>query len=164
MTDAKPATLIHILEQEINFIEKLITLLTEEKNALIARQFEMLESFATQKQELSNQLEQTTKQRVDLLGLDLQTKPAKKALEDFLMHCSIQETEKINSLNKILAEKLILCRELNTVNGQVITSNINTRQEIINALTGQSAESTASIYTATGNLKISNDPNSHQKA
>ncbi|KTC86491.1 flagella synthesis protein FlgN [Legionella brunensis] len=164
MTQSQPVVLIQILQQEINFIEQLINRLTEEKQALLTRQFETLESIANQKQELSTQLEQITSQRVDLLGLNKQTKQPKQALEEFLAQCSPQEVEQINALNNELAEKLVLCRELNAVNGQVITSNINTRQEIISTITGQAPENTSSVYTATGNIKSSSDSNRHQKA
>ncbi|ASQ46119.1 flagella synthesis protein FlgN [Legionella clemsonensis] len=164
MTDAKPIQLIQILEQEINFVEQLIALLEEEKNALITRQFDLLESLANQKQMVSNQLEQITQQRTDLLGVDLQVKSAKESLKDFLAQCSTQEAAHVQILNAKLAEKLILCRELNAVNGQVITSNIYTRQEIINTITGQVPENTTSVYTASGGIKSSNDSNNYQKA
>ncbi|WED44532.1 flagella synthesis protein FlgN [Legionella cardiaca] len=166
MTQSKPAILMQILQQEVNFIQKLINLLSDEKNALVAREFEELEPIAAKKQELSNQLEQCTKQRVELLGLDPHTQRAKQVFEDFLAQCSTQEAEKISALNKELAEKLILCRELNAVNGQVITSNINTRQEIINTITGQSSDDSTRVYTATGNLKtpLEINSNNHQKA
>ncbi|KTD08089.1 flagella synthesis protein FlgN [Legionella jamestowniensis] len=164
MTTTKPALLIQTLEQEIKLVEQLIAILEEEKNALIARQFDLLEILAEKKQAIANQLEQTTQIRTDLLELNLQIKSAKQTLEDFLLQSSTQEAQHIKALNEKLAENLIRCRELNAINGQVITSNMYTRQEIINTITGQTPDNTTSVYTASGGVKSSNDSNSHQKA
>ena len=61
----------------------------------------------------------------------------------------------INDLNKELAEELSICRELNTVNGQVIATNIHTREEIVNILSGGTKAKDVSVYTSTGNIKSS---------
>lgn len=164
MTASKPAKLIEILGIEINFLDQLVALLSTEKEALVSRQFENLESLASQKEEISKILEDHTKHRIALLGLNSQARDPKLAMKEFLNECSNQEAEQIKFLNQSLSEKLILCRELNAVNGQVITSNINTRQEIINAITGQNSNEATATYTATGNLSSSTESGRHQKA
>lgn len=62
----KAETLITHLIQEINWVEELNTLLSEEKEILSTRQFNQLEKLAEKKQELSTKLEVSAKQRVDL--------------------------------------------------------------------------------------------------
>lgn len=166
MTQSNASLLTQLLQQEINYIEQLVKLLSEEKQALIGRQFENLEGIAVQKQTISGELEQCTNQRIQLLGIDPQHKQPKEALNSFLAECTKQEGEQISMLNQKLMEALVVCRELNAVNGQVITSNINTRQEILNELTGQSPQDPTSVYTSTGNIKSSGDSSTtnHQKA
>ncbi|MDI9819296.1 MULTISPECIES: flagella synthesis protein FlgN [unclassified Legionella] len=164
MTQHKPVLLINLLKQEVNWIDSLIRLLSEEKNILVARQFEALEPLANQKQTISEQLEQSARQRVELLGLDQYDTQPKLGLQEFLSHCSKDEAEQINSLNKELAEKLIQCRELNAVNGQVIATNVNSHQEVIGIITGQNNTEATSVYTATGNIESSSDKSRHQKA
>ncbi|NYQ97047.1 flagellar protein FlgN, partial [Escherichia coli] len=63
----KAKTLITQLEQEINWVEELNTLLSEEKEILATSQFNQLETLAEKKQELSTKLEASAKQRVDLI-------------------------------------------------------------------------------------------------
>jgi flagella synthesis protein FlgN len=154
-------TLTSHLEQEINWVEELNTLLSEEKIMLATRQFDALEALADKKQTLSNKLEESAKQRIDLISKA--NNNASLSLKEFLMNCPSEETNQINELNNKLAELLATCRELNNVNGQVITSNIHTRQQIVNALSGNKVDA-VSVYTATGNLKSSSDNHHHQEA
>ncbi|MCL9685606.1 flagella synthesis protein FlgN [Legionella maioricensis] len=154
-------TLATHLEQEINWVEALNTLLSEEKVMLATRQFDALEELANKKQRLSDKIEESAKQRVDLISNS--NTNASLSLKEFLVNCSSEETEQLNKLNNKLAELLTTCRELNNVNGQVIVNNIHTRQQIVNALSGNKVDA-VSVYTATGNLKSSPDNNHHQEA
>ncbi len=154
-------TLVSYLEQEINWIEELNILLSEEKMVLSNRQFDTLEELANKKQMLSDKIEESAKQRVDLISNS--NNNASLSLKEFLINCSSEETDHLNKLNNKLAELLTTCRDLNNVNGQVIVTNIQTRQQIVNALSGNTVDA-VSVYTATGNLKSSPDNHHHQEA
>ena len=164
MTEHKTVKLSKILQQEINWLDELITVLSEEKKALIERQFEMLENLANQKEVLSSSLEQSARERVELLEITLDNNDSKSALKTLLSTCPAEEAKQITELNNQLAEKILKCRELNTVNGQVITTNLNTRQEIFNSISGQNSSEAINVYTASGNVKSSVESSRHQEA
>lgn len=151
------------LDQEIQWVEAINLILTDEKEVLASRQFTHLEALAEKKSVLSDQLEESAKQRMVLIGHSNNEASAALALQAFLQPCTEEEAKKINSLNNQLAEKLTLCRELNTVNGQVIASNLHARQEIVNALSGNQVDA-VSVYTANGNINTASDNNHHQEA
>ena len=151
----KIKTLTTYLEQEISAIQQLNTLLAEEKIMLTTRQFNQLDILAEKKQDLSNQLENSASQRADLMDT--------QSLNEFLKKCTTTETNQINKLSINLGELLNHCRELNIINGQVISSSIHTRQEIVNLLSGSNAD-TANIYTSTGAIQSSAKTNHHQEA
>ncbi|KTD70437.1 MULTISPECIES: flagella synthesis protein FlgN [Legionella] len=161
--DNKIGMLGNHLEQEINWIESLNSLLVEEKEVLSSRQFNRLEEFANKKQELSNKLEESAKQRMQLINHNNPAQSMNLALSEFLKDCSVDEATLINQLNTKLAETLTRCRELNAVNGQIITSNLYIRQEIVNTLSGNKTDA-ISVYTSTGNIKSSQDNTHHQEA
>jgi len=155
--------LVDHLEQEISWIDALNTLLSEEKLVLATRQFDKLEDLAEKKQKLTNELEKSAKLRAELISDSSSNQDPKTALNEFLKNTSAEEARQINLLNTKLAEKLTYCRELNTVNGQVIASNIYTRQEIVNALSGNKTEA-ASVYTANGDITSSSNTKHHEEA
>jgi flagellar biosynthesis protein FlgN len=152
------------LKQELAWIKELNTTLEEEKHALTKREFTKLEDLANKKQELSNKLENSSKDRMSLIG-DPQTQSPSAFLNEFLKQCSANDANLINTLNHELAEQLVLCRDLNTVNGQVIATNIHTSQEVVNILSGNKVKD-VSVYTATGDIKSSTkgEGGHHQKA
>ena len=161
MNDNKINALCSHLEQEINWVAALNALLAEEKGLLETRQFKQLEDCASRKQDLSNKLEESAKQRLELIKKADQA--IADSLKEFLKGCTEAEANQIDALNNKLAEGLTLCRELNTVNGQVIANNLYVRQEIVNALSGNKA-SAASVYNAHGNLTSSNENRHHEEA
>lgn len=163
MNNNNAKTLIHHLEQEINWIEALNLLLSEERDVLSESQFDQLEPLADKKQALSTLLEESAKHRSELLAEINKSASPSESLHSFLKNCTTEEANRINKLNELLVERLSTCRELNAINGQIITSNIHTRQQIVSILSGNNADS-ISVYTATGNLKSSSDTNHHQKA
>lgn len=147
------------LEQEISWIEELNIILAQEKTILETRQFELLDELANLKQEISNKLEGSAQARLDLVQDTLDGSIS----ADFLKNFSEKEAKQINELNSLLAEKLTTCRELNTVNGQVIANNLYTRQEIVNALSGNNTEA-VNVYTSTGSVSVTSDSSHHQEA
>jgi len=164
MTDNKTGQLIKFLQQEITMLDSLLTLLSDEKQTLIDRNYESMEKLAVEKEKISALLERSGKDRVDLLQVDKFDNEPKKALQAFLQQTSQQEAQQINQLNTQLAEKIGLCREKNLINGQVIVANINTRQEIVNILSGHNPETAINLYNSTGTVKNSPDTGKHEEA
>lgn len=164
MIENKASELTTLLQQEVNWIGELITILSDEKEALIKNSFASLENLSELKQALADKLEQSAGERVTLLGGETEGPQAQAALQSFLSQCSPDEGEKISQLNKQLAENLIYCRELNMVNGQVIITNLHIRQELFNSLKNQANIDKASTYTSSGDLKSSNESLRHQEA
>jgi flagella synthesis protein FlgN len=126
----------------------------QERELLVTSQFHALEAISLEKTTLSDQLEQSAKERISLMNPANRQGDPKQFLQEFLNGCSKDEAEQINSHTKILAEKVALCRDLNSVNGQVISTNLHTREVFVNTITGNIADS-LNIYTATGNVKSS---------
>lgn len=156
-------TLANHLEQEIKWVEQLNLLLSEEKIVLTTRQFDALDELANKKQALSNQIEESAKQRVELIKNTNQESEGTASLKEYLKSCSTEENALISNLNNKLAEILTVCKDLNSVNGQVISSNIHTRQQIVKALSGNNGDA-VSVYTATGNIHSTADHNHHEEA
>ncbi|QMT59617.1 flagella synthesis protein FlgN [Legionella sp. PC997] len=161
--DDKKKVLSSCLAQEINWIEMLNSLLVDEKEILVSREFNRLEEFANKKQELSNKLEESAKQRMQLLNHTNPNQTMNQALTEFLHDCSTEEVNEINQLNTTLAELLTRCRELNAVNGQVIANNLYVRQEIVNTLSGNQTNA-ISVYTSQGNIESTKENSHHQEA
>lgn len=159
----KVVALIQHLESEITWIEQLNSLLEQEKLMLTSRQFLQLEALSNQKQQLSAQLEQSAQNRIHLITQENTTTLPAQALSDFLKQCSTEETNTITALNHKLAAELTRCRTLNTVNGQVIVSNIYIRQQIVNILSGNKSEA-LSVYTSNGDLKSAKDNRHYEEA
>lgn len=153
-----------VLEEELALIDALVDILAQEKSVLLSRQFDALEELSNAKQALSTQIEQSARKRMELMGGSDNPSLYKQSFENYLKTCTVENIEKIIILNETLNEKLLRCRDQNMVNGQVITSNMNTRQAIVNALTGQESTHTNGLYTSTGNIKKSSDLGRHELA
>jgi flagella synthesis protein FlgN len=143
------------LKQEITWVKELNAALLEEKAILAERKFDKLEELANKKQALSTALEDSSKERMLLIG-DPDKKSPSAFLKQFLQHCDKADKDLISTLNKELAEHLNICRERNTVNGQVIATNIHIREEIVNILSGGNKVKDVSVYTSTGDIKAPN--------
>lgn len=161
MNNDKVKTLCNHLEQEITWVTALNALLVEEQSILETRQFQRLEEFANTKHDLSNKLESSAQQRMELINKTDQA--ADVALKEFLKECSPELINQVADLNRKLAIHLDQCRELNAVNGQVIANNLYIRQEIVNALSENSADA-ISVYNSHGNLQSTSDQKHHEQA
>ncbi|KTC75601.1 flagellar biosynthesis/type III secretory pathway chaperone [Legionella birminghamensis] len=164
MISAQASQLILLLKNEINLLSNLCEVLVQEKDILLTRQFENLEKLANQKESLSEQLETSSKQRLNLLTSHLSGENPKQSLEIFLKTCSAEEAAQIKQFNEELANHLNHCRELNTVNGQVIVANMNTRQELVQILHGQNPAEAVNTYTSSGDLHSKPGSNHHEQA
>ncbi|MFC3907805.1 flagella synthesis protein FlgN [Legionella dresdenensis] len=163
MPENKFAQLSSLLQGEIAMVETMLEILASEKEALISREYEALEKLAKDKEDLSAKLETSCKARIELLQLGKHGSP-QQALQTFLADASQVETDQIRQLNMQLIATLEDCREKNIVNGQVIVSNMNTRQELVNLLSGQSGEAAVNVYTSTGDVKQAPDKGRHEEA
>lgn len=152
------------LIQEMNWIDELNALLIQEKEAMMANQFDALEPLSEKKEVLSSLLEQSAQNRIALVnsGSTLSNNP-NDSLKQFLEQCSTEEALKLQKLNKDLAERLVKCRELNAVNGQIITYNLNSRKELLNIMSGKTG-SASELYTATGQMDDAHLTRHHEKA
>ena len=160
MNNNNATILITHLKQEIDWLIQLNNLLSEEKTALNASQYNNLQTLALNKEELSAKLENSAAQRMELI----KHSPNSNSLKEFLAKCKPEEAKVITDHNNKLMEQLSICRELNTVNGQVIASNLHTRQQIVSALSGKK-DDVLNIYTSNGNIKSGkNDKSHHQEA
>lgn len=158
----KVAQLAQYIQNEINLVATMNGLLQEEKETLIKREFDLLQELSNKKQELSLQLEENAKLRMNLLGYNTSNVP-NQVLNEFLKDCPDSEVSRIHELNNKLLDQLALCRELNAVNGQVITANISIRQQIIDALSGK-LPGDDHVYTATGVVKNTSGATHYEKA
>lgn len=143
------------IEQEINLVKALNQLLTEEKTLLATRQYNQLEPLANKKQDLSDTLEDCAQKRTQLMG--------SASLKDYLNQCGAAEAKQLNALSQELADVLTQCRELNTVNGQVIISSIHIRQELVSMMSGSKSDA-ANIYSANGTMQSESRNSHHQEA
>jgi flagella synthesis protein FlgN len=153
---------VNHLKQEIEWIQSLNTLLSQEREFLIAREYHALEAISIEKISLSEQLERSTRERIQLMNPSHINEDPKETIQTFLAGCTNLEAVQINSHNKLLAEKLLICHDLNLVNGQVIATNLHTREELINTLTGRSVDN-LNVYTATGNVKSTSGNGHYQE-
>lgn len=163
MNNNKIKELVSLLEQEINWVDVLNLLLADERQALETIDVDKLEDLATKKQELSTFLEESAKQRMDLFNVANPDAPVNSTLDKFLESSSVTERNHINTLNNKLAALLVQCRELNIINGQVIATQIHSRQQIVSILSGNNTDAVG-VYTATGTMQAPCEHIHHQKA
>ena len=155
--------LIECFQTEISILKDLIEILQQEKDHLSKRNFSDLESIAERKESLSSQLESHTKERLNILNIQSTPESARKQLQALLQEYSEHERTQVQQLNEQLTELLMICREQNTVNGQVISANIHLRKDIIDSFSGKQSQNTTNRYTATGNLDTNGDSTRHQE-
>lgn len=165
MSNNPTNTLISQLEQEVAWVKELIVVLAEEKKVLEANQFEKLDTISEQKQTLSNQLEESTRQRLALLKANPNNPSEYKAsLDAFLGQLSPNEAARIGELNESLTEQLQICRQGNIVNGQVIATNLMVKQANVDDLTKHPTTEQGSVtYDAKGGMKKSSGSGSSQQ-
>lgn len=163
MNNNKIKALATLLEQEINWVDALNILLADERLALETVDVDKLEVLAAKKQELSSFLEESAKQRMELFNISNPDDPLTSTLDSFLESSTPTERDQINTLNNKLAEILVECRDLNIINGQVIATQIHSRQQIVSILSGTNTDAIG-VYTATGTMQATSEHIHHQKA
>lgn len=164
MSDLKDSELARLIQVEIQCIDTLIETLHEERAVLSGRHFQALEKLSEQKEQLAQTIEQSAAQRLQLMNMHLFNNDARTALQSYLSNCTEEQAQYIRQLNEELAAKLGECNTLNLINGQIITASINTRQELISALTGQMPNEFSTIYDSMGGIKTNSESVRHQEA
>ena len=93
---------------------------------------------------------------------DKDDKGLELCLREFLFGHSESDVQQVNSLNTQLSTLLNQCRELNSVNGQVIANNLYIRKEMLNTLSGHGGNA-MDIYNAHGNITISRNQDHYRE-
>ncbi len=155
------ASFLKHLQQEITWLRELNVVLAAENEALRQSKFDDLEQLSVNKQILSEKLEKSASDRVTLVNGNIDT--TQNTFEGLIKQCTPDESLMLNQLNAELAEQLVTCRDLNAVNGQVISSNLVTREEMVNILTGNQLKNIG-LYNAEGNMQSASDGGHHQEA
>ena len=152
--------IIDCLKQEVEWVTALNDVLLKEKQVLESNQFDELNTIAETKQKISENLEKSSRQRVLLLQINPNSpEQHRSALDKLLKALPEQEAITIKQLNDTLSQQLTLCRERNSINGQVIATNLTVRKEIVNGLLPEQAvDESQATYNAQGDVK--KNPNS----
>ncbi len=153
-------SLIDSLKKQTQALQSLNSILSEELNCLKESQFTRLEQYAEQKEILAKSIEQSSRDRLLLLK-DLGQSTERNALEEFIKTCSPSDRAKLEATNNQLVEEIAKCQELNSINGQVITHNLNQRRELFRQI---NSNGSTDIYTKTGNLSKHSDKGLHDEA
>ena len=155
MTTDVCQTVVASLQQEVEWVKALNDVLLKEKEALEHNQFEQLTTFAETKKTLSENLEKSTKNRLEHMQIDPNNPTAhKEAFQKFLHSLPQEQASTIQQLNAALSEQLKLCGERNTVNGQVIATNFVARKALVENLTSNAdKDENQATYDSQGDVK-----------
>ncbi|MDP2559878.1 flagella synthesis protein FlgN [Psychrobium sp. 1_MG-2023] len=125
---------LQFLSLQITYAEQLLTLLAQEEQALIARQYEAINQLAEQKQQLIEQLQQTDQQLANSL-------PNPKEFPAELQ----SHKEQVDLLLK-------QCQEKNQQNGKAIALGLNSLERLQGSLI-QKRAGNSMTYTAKGKTR-----------
>lgn len=123
------------LKQDLDNLNQLDQVLSLEKQQLVARDHQALESSARLKDELIKQIQARAKQKAALLaksGLNIKPGEVTQALEKF------GDTE-LSKLWQDSVEKLQHCKDRNAVNGKIVSLALSRTQRLMGIIRGQSA-------------------------
>ncbi|WP_367607140.1 flagellar export chaperone FlgN [Legionella sp. W05-934-2] len=165
MTQDICQSIIVYLQQEIEWVSALNDLLLKEKEILEQNQFDQLNTVAEAKKTLSENLEKSSRQRVILMQLNPNNpQQHKAALDTFLQSLPSGQADSIRQLNEKLAHQLQICRERNSINGQVIATNLTTRKAIFDDLTSNAtSDENQATYDSQGDVKKNPSSGNYQQ-
>lgn len=161
MDTIKPIT--DALTIECNLVDSLITLLQEEQSILTTRNFDAMEKHAEKKDIIVKQLEKSAEDRLSKMGIT-SGENLNAQVSSFINTLNARDKSAIKTLNDSLKDKLKLCHDLNLVIGQVLATNIQTRTDIVRALSGHDIEQAIDTYSSTGNIKDDAQSIRHEEA
>lgn len=124
----------YFLQQEIALVEALNKLIAEEREVLIQKNYEMLSSIADKKEEIAVQLNGLTKERIKHVCNADNPEHYQEALPAYLAKLDENTRNEVHRLNTLLGENLVTCKTNNAVNGQVITANIQIRENLLETM------------------------------
>ena len=151
-----------LLHADIAVATRLIELLDEENDALISRDRQGLESLITEKQQLMEKLEFSSKQRsrwvqplVASSGLPLEQcwEQVLQQLDDKALTASWEQFQQ-------LVER---CKQANERNGKLIARGRSTLRQLLSIFRGQYVEA-PKLYTASGTTQSGNQSHTVTKA
>ncbi|MCK5639615.1 MAG: flagellar protein FlgN [Gammaproteobacteria bacterium] len=124
------------MRQEVDCLDCLQDILTQEYEHLKSRRVEALESLARDKQQLIIQLEQFSQQTAQLLQQTGATAD-KAGLEDFLSSMEKSLREVMLDEWEQMHEKLFECQQQNQLNGMIIEGKQRNATQALAILTGR---------------------------
>ncbi len=156
------AQLTELLSEDYKCIESLQTLLAEEKEILIKREFDKLNELSENKQTLIEAIQSNNEKKITILSPFSNEKEPVKLLEALVNKFGEAKTRKLKEMNQQLEEKLEKCRRQNAANGQVIIRSLKDNKELINIVTGKTTGN--ELYNSLGKSTSSTTTNPyHQK-
>lgn len=154
--------MVQLLQAEIDLVEALNTLIHEEREALIEKNFELITCIADKKEALAEQLHTQTQKRLQLVCQGENADTYQSALPGYLTQLDDKTRDLIHHLNTLLSEKLITCKTGNAVNGQVITANIQMREHLLEAV--GASHRLGATYGEQGQVDRLRDASHHHEA
>ncbi len=148
------------LQHECQLLDDLNQLLMDEKDVLIKNDYEKLEDLSEKKQKLTVAIEKNAESRVTLMKA---IEDGKATITSLMATMPKEEANALKSLHSSYIEKMTCCDRLNKVNGQIITSNIHHRKDLIALLEGNKVEK-VNMYSSTGELADGSGSSHHEKA
>jgi len=148
------------LSQTGDLLDQLDHLLDEEQILLRKRQYNDLVQMAERKQGVIQLLNNTHQEREKLLK-QLKLKHNQDGLREFIENYA-RHPESVRDLWAATQDKLQSCRHKNTVNGTVISINLQNNQHLLQLLQGK--DSNQELYNSQGHMKSANAQKGHVKA
>lgn len=150
------------LREEITLVQALNTLIVQERQILIERDYEALSNMADQKEAIAAKLNALTKDRILHVCGEDNPERYQECLPAYLSKLDERTRNDIHELNTLLSEELVTCKAGNAVNGQVITANIQIRENLLETIGASSAQGVT--YGEQGQVDKVRDPSHHHEA
>ncbi len=133
-----------LIQQDIDTINRLKSVLSEECEALKSRQHGELSPLLEEKTRLLKALELSSSKRAQILTAS-SLPPSKTAWEQLLLDYTDSETQ---SQWRWIQQEFQSCHDMNAVNGKLIARSRNTLGHLVNVLRGQ--DNTPDLYNQSG--------------
>jgi flagella synthesis protein FlgN len=134
--------LYSVLQAEHRTATQLLTILTEERTALVHSDPDKMTELTASKQPLVVQLEQLSRQREAVLQVD-GFSSGKEGLEAFIANQGDRESAQLKKLMAALKRIAFDCQEHNQINGGIVNVNRQYLHRAMSILRGRDMEVTA---------------------
>jgi len=152
----------YFLRQEIALVEALNKLIAEEREVLIQKNYETLSNIADKKEAIAVQLNTLTKERIKLVCKTDNPEQYQEALPVYLAKLDDNTRNEVHLLNAQLGENLVICKTNNAVNGQVISANIQIRENLLETMGASGGQ--GATYGEQGQVDRLRNPSHHHEA